>query len=483
MKTLQQAFKTIAIQYQLSTLIGQDLDLNKMLNHFVPKMLKIINCIGGYIWLYDKSTHQYEKTYFYPNRITNLSSEVSTIIKKSCQSGVPYKQIIDEYLGNDHDTRSYLLPIGDIGFMLLESKEMEISKELLLALKPVLKSLATACIACIHYMQIETRYHDVFENSPIALIEQDYSELKNYLIKLKLSGVDLSSYLASDKNEILKCLKLMRVDNVNRATLDLFSAQNMCQLIENTHNILILNQQTKHVLIDQYVAIANGMNHFQYEIQFVSLTGRMIDTISKYTVIPGYEDFSRVLYSISDITEMKHAQNVLAYASTHDTLTGLANRGLYQEAIINAISRVKRTGQSMALFYLDLDYFKHINDSYGHYVGDLVLKEFSSRLQNEIRQDDLVARLGGDEFAIILNGVTAVDEVGDVGKRLVVIIGAPYYIMGHEIKMTVSIGAAICPYDGNDAIELGHHADIALYDAKSKGRNNYVLYSRNLQIK
>jgi diguanylate cyclase (GGDEF)-like protein len=159
----------------------------------------------------------------------------------------------------------------------------------------------------------------------------------------------------------------------------------------------------------------------------------------------------------------------------HDALTGLPNRVLLQERLDSAVGGLQRA-EPFAVFCLDLDHFKEINDTLGHPIGDALLREFAARLQTSVRPIDTVARLGGDEFAVLQAGVGGRDEVAELARRLVVELNRPYDISGQQINTGASFGIAFAPDDGDDGALLLRKADIALYRAKAENRRAYRFF-------
>jgi len=179
---------------------------------------------------------------------------------------------------------------------------------------------------------------------------------------------------------------------------------------------------------------------------------------------------------------LKASEAQAQHLAFHDTLTGLANRALFEDRLDHALAAVRRGGPPVALFYLDLDRFKSVNDTLGHPAGDLLIREVAQRLRNVTRDTDTVARLGGDEFAIIQadGATTAAAEV--LCLRLVEAISEPFDLDGVRVSVGVSIGVAIAPAHGVDRIELSRKADIALYEAKANGRGRYVLFTEAMDV-
>ncbi|MBW7850396.1 MAG: EAL domain-containing protein [Rhodospirillales bacterium] len=177
-----------------------------------------------------------------------------------------------------------------------------------------------------------------------------------------------------------------------------------------------------------------------------------------------------------DITERKLAAERIRRLAHHDSLTDLPNRVLFQERLREAIAQARRNGTLIALMFLDLDKFKDVNDTLGHYVGDLLLKAVAERLGGCIRKTDTVARLGGDEFAVLLTNLSTIDGASTVAEAIVESIAEPFQLDENEIITSTSIGITIFPHDADDADRLLKFADLALYRSKAEGRNGYHFY-------
>jgi diguanylate cyclase (GGDEF)-like protein/PAS domain S-box-containing protein len=179
-----------------------------------------------------------------------------------------------------------------------------------------------------------------------------------------------------------------------------------------------------------------------------------------------------------DITIQKQAERQINYMARHDALTGIANRTVLVERMEEALARLHHRGSGFAVFMLDLDLFKTVNDSLGHPVGDALLKAVARRLSGCIRDIDTVARLGGDEFAILtpLGGDPREETVGATAKQLLDAVATPYDVDGDQIDIGTSIGIALAPEHGSDAGELMKHADQALYKAKAEGRGAFRFF-------
>lgn len=182
----------------------------------------------------------------------------------------------------------------------------------------------------------------------------------------------------------------------------------------------------------------------------------------------------------SDITRHKAADEHIHWLAHFDSLTGLPNRALLADRSKHALSQAQRSGESLALMFLDLDHFKNINDTLGHRVGDALLIEVAKRLTTLVRAQDTVSRSGGDEFILILPGTDA-DGAAHLAEKLIEAAVLPYQIEQHELSVSSSIGIAIYPDDGEEFDALLKCADTAMYGAKRAGRNNFNFYTSEMQ--
>jgi diguanylate cyclase (GGDEF)-like protein/PAS domain S-box-containing protein len=179
-----------------------------------------------------------------------------------------------------------------------------------------------------------------------------------------------------------------------------------------------------------------------------------------------------------DISDRIRVQEKLEFMAHHDAVTGLPNRVLLLDRIDQALARGRRESMPVAVLFLDLDGFKAINDTVGHHVGDRLLNEVAGRLQNVVRERDTVARLGGDEFAVVLEGMTSMNSLSGVARKLLNAVASPYVIDDRDLYVTTSIGVARFPRDGDDVHTLLRKADGAMYRAKQAGKNTYRFYSQ-----
>ncbi|MFZ5594043.1 MAG: EAL domain-containing protein [Pseudomonadota bacterium] len=184
-----------------------------------------------------------------------------------------------------------------------------------------------------------------------------------------------------------------------------------------------------------------------------------------------------------DITERIEIQERLHHLAHHDMLTGLPNRALLLDRLSQSIARAPRQGRTVAVLFLDLDNFKNINDSLGHTVGDSLLRAMAERLERCVRDGDTVARLGGDEFAVVLDDVTAENEIPPIATKILSALAQAMEVEGHELYVTSSIGVSVFPGDGIEPQTLLKNADLAMYRAKELGRNTFQFFTREMSSK
>ncbi|MFH1813104.1 MAG: EAL domain-containing protein [Pseudomonadota bacterium] len=211
--------------------------------------------------------------------------------------------------------------------------------------------------------------------------------------------------------------------------------------------------------------------------------------------LPVRDEFGRVVRIegvTQDVTEREQAEQRIRFLAYHDSLTGLANRQMFREMLDHALARSRRLGKRCALLYLDLDRLKRINDSFGHTLGDQILREVASRLLGSVRSadfvgreglqpDEVVARLGGDEFTVLLTDLAHTEDAARVTARICQELEQPIQIDHVELVVTASVGIALFPENGDDAETLLRHADMAMYAAKQRGRNTFEFFTEAMQ--
>ena len=248
------------------------------------------------------------------------------------------------------------------------------------------------------------------------------------------------------------------------------------ELLDNDISIIIPNFNFKTSV--EPGKVVNETN----EIQGVDRSGNILPlemSVSSFCV----EEKYYYTLIVRDITERKRYEEKIKFQAFYDALTGLPNRVLLRERVTHEINRAKRSNNKFALMYLDLDRFKVINDTLGHDRGDKLLKEMAERLKDAVRDEDLVVRMGGDEFVIILTDLHNAEYVGRIAEKILETVKKPIDIDGNFITLTISIGLTIFPDDATEYEVLLTNADIAMYRAKEKGKNNFQTFTPELNAK
>lgn len=253
------------------------------------------------------------------------------------------------------------------------------------------------------------------------------------------------------------------------------------ELLGNNHRILNSGTHSESFFRDMYRCIANG-DVWRGEVCNKAKNGSLywVDT----TIVPqlGLDGKSVAYKAIRiDITARKLAEAKISHMADHDALTGIGNRSFLHTKLEEALARLRRRQETFAILMLDLDGFKHVNDTLGHAAGDELLKALAQRLNASLRETDILARLGGDEFAIIQGSDENQREAAiALAIRLLDIVAEPFDLDGRRVTVGTSIGIAFAPEDGSSAGELLQNADLALYRVKSEGRNNFRFFEAEM---
>jgi len=224
--------------------------------------------------------------------------------------------------------------------------------------------------------------------------------------------------------------------------------------------------------------VAGEIDSFSFEKRYVRKDGSIF--WAHRTVSLARDEAGRPKYFIrviEDISARKEAEEELRHLAHYDMLTNLPNRALFRDRLIQALAQARRGEALLAVMFLDLDRFKLVNDSLGHAIGDLLLKQVAHRLTACVRASDTVGRLSGDEFGIILAGLHSAEDAHLVAQKIVQIFSSLFRLDGHDRYVTTSIGISLYPSHGQDDESLIKAADAAMYRAKQTGRNNYHFYT------
>lgn len=233
-----------------------------------------------------------------------------------------------------------------------------------------------------------------------------------------------------------------------------------------------------------YDAMWRGINHkgnWQGEIWNRRKNGEIYPEWLNISVIRDDENTVMGYVSVfSDVTEIRHKEARLQELALHDQLTNLPNRASFQDIVHHAIQQAKRKGSVLALLYLDLDRFKHINDSLGHIVGDRLLQAVAKRMQDALGEEYVVARLGGDEMTVLLEDVAQEQAPARIARKILAGLQQPFEIDEKQLHITASIGISLFPRDGQDLVTLLKNADAAMYLAKQGGRDDYCYFTESI---
>jgi diguanylate cyclase (GGDEF)-like protein/PAS domain S-box-containing protein len=197
--------------------------------------------------------------------------------------------------------------------------------------------------------------------------------------------------------------------------------------------------------------------------------------------VPGAGAAAHWIGILRDVSDRKAHLEALQHQALHDVLTGLPNRMLLHDRIEQSIHAARRHGTSFALLFLDLDGFKEINDTFGHYTGDILLANVGARMRAQLRASDTIARLGGDEFAVVVGELTHAEDASQLARQLLAALKQPFPIEGHELVVSASIGIVHCPEHGSDPTTLMRRADVAMYAAKA-ARSGIMRYDASLDV-
>jgi len=253
-------------------------------------------------------------------------------------------------------------------------------------------------------------------------------------------------------------------------------------------NISMLYQEEDIPSLKKYVSVLIETGIYNADIYLVTKSKELIPISYSLSLLRDESGNPTGIVGINkDITKRKQAEdelfkqkNILHYQAHHDALTGLPNRVLFFDRLEQGIIKAKRHSGGLGLFFIDLDKFKHINDSLGHGAGDSVLKIISKRLEDLIRKEDTVARLSGDEFTIIVEELKNPEDASILAEKILEIVKKPIYIDNHQLYVSGSIGISMYPEDSTDGQNLLKYADTAMYKAKEEGRNNFQFYSAEM---
>ena len=304
-----------------------------------------------------------------------------------------------------------------------------------------------------------------------------FNDMRDKLKATTISRDYVDSILTSMNDAIIVTANDGTIKRVNKATLHLLGYEEQ-ELLGTTID-RIFNSGESGMIVDQ---TPSGIPR---EAFFESKIGESIPVSYTCSFLGGKEaESGDRIYAGQNITERRRAEKRIRYLARIDALTKIPNRMQFQHLLQRCIARARRSSRPLCLFYVDIDAFKEINDTFGHLAGDTTLETVAERLSTALPEDSIIGRLAGDEFAVILDGLGP-DESGkkstDILAKLVLDrLADPFFVQGHEVFMTASMGIAYYPKDAPNVIDLIRNADAALYHSKKSGGNVYSYYESKM---
>ncbi|MCW8909822.1 MAG: EAL domain-containing protein [Gammaproteobacteria bacterium] len=317
---------------------------------------------------------------------------------------------------------------------------------------------------------------DEYDGTVIGVVDDTDLRHQDHQLKLLSSAVEQSATLVVITNE----MGMVQYVNPKFCELTGYAAD---EIIDQNIKILRSSSFKASELAEVWKVIVSG-NAWQGEVSTKKKNGETFSSLMSISPIKNEQNEVINFVAVGeDITRLKDAQSIIEQLAYVDSLTGLANRVLFRDRIEQVLKNIKRSRFDAALLYLDLDQFKRINDSLGHDVGDALLMNVADRLRDCVRHQDTVARMGGDEFVILLTNIDGVAGATLVARKILQIMNKPIRLLSHEIIITPSIGITMAPADSLNADILLKNADLAMYRAKSQGRNNYQFFTDEMNAK
>ena len=325
----------------------------------------------------------------------------------------------------------------------------------------------------MHVSKSETLYRYIVDQSPDMVFLLDGDGLFTF------SNSQTQTLLGYNPEQLLGLPFTQLIERPSLNVLNYFKHPNKGGHSEGLHHIEV--SLTHHA--DQHQKKIFDVTIFPVQTDIMGVAGTVArggsdsdaDTKENKGGFTGYYGTAR------DITQSKRAEKTIRFQAYHDLLTRLPNRLLLNDRLEVAIAHSQRYGRNLAVLFLDLDRFKTINDSYGHSVGDMLLKAVATRLQNCLRAGDTLSRFGGDEFVLLLPEVDDPREAVITAQKIIETVGLPFDLEDQKIFIGVSIGIAIFPEFGGTPDELVKHADVAMYQAKVDGKNGYAMFNQSMR--
>ncbi|SHF52076.1 EAL domain-containing protein [Acidocella aminolytica] len=316
----------------------------------------------------------------------------------------------------------------------------------------------------------------------VISLADDITELKQATRELEFKNLMLTTQQESSVDGILSVDRENKIISINRRMLEIWSLPgDLRDLVEVEQ--LLKSATTKVANPAAFLSRVNYLYQHYEEIsndEVTMLDGRTLECHSSPMFGNNHEYYGR-LWMFRDITARKRSEEIIWKQANFDSLTGLANRQLLHDRLEQEIQKAHRVGTKVALLYIDLDEFKHVNDTLGHDVGDHLLIDAAKRINKYIREADTVARQGGDEFIIVMGDLTDVDDISRTADEILEQLSLPFHLGAEKAYVSASMGITFYPDDALRAEDLMRNADQAMYAAKARGRNCYQYFTPSMQ--
>ena len=306
----------------------------------------------------------------------------------------------------------------------------------------------------------------------------DITALKQAEENLRTTSSELDTILENAMVGIA-FIKDKTILRVNHKFEELFACIREEIADQNTRCLYPSDEACNQLREQAYGVLELGEN-FEGQVELVRQNGEIFWCALSMKAIDPTQPQEGTIWLFEDVTEQRESELRLRKLASFDSLTGLPNRTVFNDRLEHALHKTQRNSGTLAVFFLDLDHFKNINDSLGHKAGDLLLCEVANRLKSCVREGDTVARLGGDEFTVILEEVRSAKYVAKVANKILIAISQSFLLDSTEVNISPSIGVSLYPSDGRDVDILLRNADAAMYHAKKHGRNNFQFYSAEM---
>ncbi|MEL7187612.1 MAG: EAL domain-containing protein, partial [Pseudomonadota bacterium] len=311
-------------------------------------------------------------------------------------------------------------------------------------------------------------------NDELGALAAVFNDMRRKLRTTTHSRDYVDSILSGMNEAIIVTNDDGRITHINTATTRLLGYEED-ELIDSSIDFVVNTKKSRSLADDT----PSGLPR---EALFESKYGEVIPVSYTCSIVDGGNGTpAKRIYAAQNITERQRAEKRIRYLARIDPLTKIPNRMQFQHLLQRGIARARRAKKSLCLFYIDVDHFKEINDTFGHLAGDTTLETVAERMRAALPKNSIIGRLAGDEFAVIVNGLrpdeAGIVETSDLAQTLLDRLADPFFVQGHEVFMTASMGIAYYPKDSPNVIDLIRNADAALYHAKKSGGNVFSFYA------